>query len=105
VTNVIAAFAESTVFNYGGQYTPFLPLDQVRGLFDEGVSICLAVGGWGDNAGFTTALATEQSRATFAKNLASELERLGYDCVGMYPKEHVHLSRGKMLIAYVRHRL
>ena len=72
MTNVITAFAESTIFNYGGHYTPFLALDQVRRLFDEGTSVCLAVGGWGDNAGFTTALATEQSRATFAKNLASE---------------------------------
>ena len=83
VTHVTTAFAESTLFNWGGHYTPFMALDQVRGLFDEGVQVCMAVGGWGDNAGFTAALATEQTRATFATNLANELDRLGYDCAGM----------------------
>lgn len=83
VTHVTTAFAESTLFNWGGQYTPFMPLDQVRALFDEGVQVCMAVGGWGDNAGFTSALATEETRATFATNLANEINRLGYDCVGM----------------------
>jgi GH18 family chitinase len=59
-----------------------MPLDQVRGLFDDDIEVCMAVGGWGDNAGFTAALATKQSRQTFATNLANELDRLGYDCVG-----------------------
>ncbi|KAK0390035.1 hypothetical protein NLU13_3608 [Sarocladium strictum] len=81
VTYVTIAFAESSIFNWGGQYVPFVPIDQVRALFDAGTKVCLAVGGWGDNAGFTTALSTEQTRQTFAKNLAAELDRLGYDCV------------------------
>lgn len=84
MTHVTTAFAESALFNRGSQYTPFMPLDQVRELFDDGIKVCMAVGGWGDNAGFTAALATEQSRQTFATNLANELDRLGYDCVGTF---------------------
>jgi chitinase len=70
------------LFNWGGQYTPFIPLDQVRQLFEAGTKVCMAVGGWGDNAGFTTAMATDQTQQTFATNLSNELDRLGYDCVG-----------------------
>ncbi|KAK5988237.1 Chitinase 1-like protein [Cladobotryum mycophilum] len=81
VTHVITAFAGTTLFNYGGQYTPFMPLDQVRALFDEGTKVCMAIGGWGDTSGFSAGAATDQTRKTYAKNVADTLNRLGYDCV------------------------
>lgn len=58
-----------------------MPLDQVRALFDAGTKVCMAIGGWGDTAGFSTGSASEQSRQTYAANIAATLDRLGYDCV------------------------
>jgi chitinase len=81
ITHVITAFAASTLFNSGQQYTPFMTVDAVRAMFDEGTKVCMAIGGWGDTAGFTVGAATEQSRKTYAANVAAEAERLGYDCV------------------------
>lgn len=82
VTHVITAFAPDTTFNWGSSYTPFMPLDQVRALFDEGTKVCLAVGGWGDTTGFGVAAASDASRKTYAQNIATALDALGYDCVG-----------------------
>jgi chitinase len=45
VTQVITAFATSDIFVSGSRYTPFMPLDQVRALFDEGTKVCMAIGG------------------------------------------------------------
>jgi chitinase len=45
VTHVITAFATSDIFVSGSWYTPFMPLDQVRALFDEGTKVCMAIGG------------------------------------------------------------
>ena len=59
-----------------------MPLDQVRALFDDGVKVCMAIGGWGDTAGFGQGAATEETRATYAANVAKTVENLGYDCVG-----------------------
>ena len=82
ITHVITAFAPSTTFNEDGTYTPFKPLDEVRALFDDGVQVCMAIGGWGDTSGFGAASATDKSRKTFADNVAKTVDRLGYDCVG-----------------------
>lgn len=41
----------------------------------------MAIGGWGDAAGFRQGLATEESRSLYAKNIATTLDTLGYDCV------------------------
>ncbi|KOS19894.1 Chitinase A1 [Escovopsis weberi] len=81
VTHVITAFAGTTLFNSGEQYTPFMPLEQVRALFDPDVKVCMAIGGWGDTAGFSAGAATNETRQTYAKNIAATLDRLGYDCV------------------------
>ena len=82
MNRVITAFATSTTFNSGTSYTPFMPLDQVRAMFDDGAKVCMAIGGWGDTSGFSTAAKTEQSRKTYAQNVATALDNLGYDCVG-----------------------
>lgn len=82
VNYVITAFAPSTTFNSGSSYQPFMPLDQVRALFDKGTKVCMAIGGWGDTSGFSTGAATETTRKTYAKNVATALTTLGYDCIG-----------------------
>ncbi|KAI6779226.1 uncharacterized protein J7T54_007753 [Emericellopsis cladophorae] len=81
VTHIITAFAQSTIFNSGTWYTPFMPLDQVRALFDDGTKVCMAIGGWSDTSGFSAGAATEQTRKTYAQNVATIMDNLGYDCV------------------------
>ncbi|CAM1501321.1 Fc.00g104830.m01.CDS01 [Cosmosporella sp. VM-42] len=81
VNYVITAFATSSNFNWGSSYTPFMPLDQVRSLFDDGTKVCMAIGGWGDTSGFSTGSVSDDSRKTYAKNVATALDTLGYDCV------------------------
>lgn len=83
VTHVIQAFANSSLFTTDpvGQFTPFLPLTDVRAMFDNGTKVCMAIGGWGDTEGFRVGLASEESRSLYAKNIATTLDNLGYDCV------------------------
>jgi GH18 family chitinase len=59
-----------------------MPVDEVRSLFDDGAKVCMAIGGWGDTAGFSEGAKTDKSRKWYAKNIADTLDRLGYDCVG-----------------------
>ncbi|KAI3565855.1 glycoside hydrolase superfamily [Fusarium oxysporum f. sp. albedinis] len=44
------------------------------------LNVCLAIGGWGDNSGFDEGVKTSSSRERFAKNIASTVDRLGFDC-------------------------
>ncbi|PNY24026.1 Endochitinase B [Tolypocladium capitatum] len=81
VNYAITAFAPSTAFTWDSSYTPFMPVDQVRLLFDQGTKVCMAIGGWGDTAGFSTGAATDETRKTYAKHIATTLKSLGYDCV------------------------
>ena len=62
-----------------------MPVSELRGLFDEGTKVCMAIGGWGDTVGFAAGARTDESRKTFAMNVATALDTLGYDCVGMLP--------------------
>ncbi|KAI0397085.1 glycoside hydrolase family 18 protein [Xylariaceae sp. FL0594] len=83
ITHVITAFAESTIFatNPPASFTPFVNPDTLRGWFDPGTKMCLAVGGWGLSTGFNTGQKTPESRALYAQNVAATLKALGYDCV------------------------
>ncbi|KHO00703.1 chitinase 18-11 [Metarhizium album ARSEF 1941] len=81
VNYVITAFAPSSTFTFGSYYEPFMPLSQVRDLFDRGTKVCMAIGGWGDTSGFSAGAATPDTRKTYAKNVAAALSNLGYDCV------------------------
>ncbi|EJT76552.1 hypothetical protein GGTG_06471 [Gaeumannomyces tritici R3-111a-1] len=83
ITHVITAFAASDLFigNTTGTYTPFQPLSQIRSHFDDNVKVCMAIGGWGDTAGFARGARTEATRKEFAKNVGKTVDRLGYDCV------------------------
>ncbi|KAJ4317226.1 hypothetical protein N0V84_007445 [Fusarium piperis] len=83
VTHVITAFANSSLFaaEPAGKYEPFMPLDDIRALFDDGTKICMAIGGWADTAGFSAGAKSDKTRKSFARNVANTLARLGYDCV------------------------
>ncbi|KAK7426892.1 hypothetical protein QQZ08_006638 [Neonectria magnoliae] len=83
INYVITAFANSSLFasEPAGVYTPFKPLSEVRALFDDGAKVCMAIGGWADLAGFSKGAKTDKTRKRFARNVASTLDRLGYDCV------------------------
>lgn len=58
-----------------------MPLASIRALFDENTKVCMAIGGWGDTAGFGVGSQTPESRKTYAANVAAAVESLGYDCV------------------------
>ncbi|KAI8404620.1 hypothetical protein FOFC_16115 [Fusarium oxysporum] len=77
------SFADSSLFaaQPAGKYEPFQSHEQVRGLFDHKLNVCLSIGGWGDNSGFDESVKTSSSRERFAKNIASTVDRLGFDCV------------------------
>jgi GH18 family chitinase len=65
-------------------YTPFMPLSEVRALFEEDVKCCMSIGGWGDTAGLGLGSKNDTTRRLFASNVAATLDRLGYDCVGTF---------------------
>lgn len=39
----------------------------------------VAIGGWGDSAGFDTGACTDESRAKFARNVAAMVDETGAD--------------------------
>lgn len=84
ITHVITAFANSSLFasEPSGAYTPFQPLSDIRALFEQDVKLCMSIGGWGDTAGLSLGSKNDTTRRLFARNVASTLDRLGYDCVG-----------------------
>jgi chitinase len=77
------AFANSSLFTTspGGEYTPFESVSSMRSRFDSGTKIMIAIGGWGDTAGFSEGVKTNSSRALYAKNVATMLDNLGFDGV------------------------
>ncbi|KAH6652112.1 glycoside hydrolase superfamily [Truncatella angustata] len=81
ITHVIMAFANSSLFvgDTPGQYTPFMPVDDVRALLDEHAQVGIAIGGWGDTAGFGEGAKTDSSRKAYAKNVATMLDTHGFD--------------------------
>ncbi len=84
ITHVITAFASTTVFTTSppGWYAPFIDVATLRTYFDPGTKVCMAIGGWGDTAGFSVGQKTDASRKSYAKSVATTLDQLGYDCVG-----------------------
>ncbi|KAL7626347.1 hypothetical protein AAE478_003119 [Parahypoxylon ruwenzoriense] len=83
ITHVIMAFANSSLFaaETAGDYEPFMPLANVRAMFDNSTQLGIAVGGWGDTAGFSAGARSEQSRRAYARNLAAMVGKLGFDFV------------------------
>lgn len=80
-------FANSSLFssNPAGQYTPFQPISSIRSRFANGTKVMIAIGGWGDTAGFSEGAKDEASRTLYARNVAAMLDGVGADGVGMAP--------------------
>ncbi|CZR54955.1 probable class V chitinase [Phialocephala subalpina] len=83
IDTVIMAFANSSLFttNPAGNYTPFESISTMRARFDSTAKLMIALGGWGDTAGFSQGAATDESRALYASNVASMLDTYGFDGV------------------------
>ncbi|KAF8865965.1 glycoside hydrolase [Acephala macrosclerotiorum] len=83
VTHVAIAFMRSSKFN---QEIPtswpfFTTIDNVRSKFAPGTAIMVAIGGWGDTAGFSEAARTEGNRKLFARNVKAMVDSTGADGV------------------------
>lgn len=57
----------------------FTTVEIAREQFSEGTAIMVAIGGWGDTAGFDIAAATDISRKLFAHNVKSMVDATGAD--------------------------
>jgi len=57
----------------------FTTIDKVRPKFAKGTIIQVAIGGWGNTDGFSTAAKTEESRSLFASNVKTMLDATGAD--------------------------
>jgi GH18 family chitinase len=81
VTEVALAFMRSDTFNNPAQseWPLFTTVDEVRPKFAKGTIIQVAIGGWGDTDGFSTAAKTEESRKLFSKNVKAMLDATGAD--------------------------
>ena len=83
LTHVALAFMSPAAFNREEPRSPSWPLfttvEETRLRFAEGTAIMVAVGGWGDTAGFEVAAATEDERKLFARNVKSMVDSTGAD--------------------------
>jgi hypothetical protein len=83
VTHVALAFMRSDIFNDVNrtEWPLFTTVQDVRPKFAKDTVIQVAIGGWGDTAGFAKAAKSEQSRKLFAKNVKAMLVVTGADGV------------------------
>ncbi|KAK3935452.1 endochitinase 1 [Diplogelasinospora grovesii] len=83
VTHVALAFMSPALFNEPGrrQWPLFMTVADVRAAFPEGTKVMIAIGGWGDTNGFSVAALTDETRRTFAENVARMVEATGADGV------------------------
>ncbi|RAR06932.1 glycoside hydrolase family 18 protein [Stemphylium lycopersici] len=107
ITEVALAFMPSENFNDPTQkeWSLFTTIDEVRPKFSKGTIIQVAIGGWGNTDGFSTAAKTEESRSLFASNVKAMLDATGADGIDMdweYPggngedyKQPGHLNSDK----------
>ena len=81
ITDVALAFMRSDTFNNPEQdeWPLFTTIEEVRPRFADGTIIQVAIGGWGDTDGFSTAARTEESRKLFASNVKAMLDATGAD--------------------------
>ncbi|KAJ9150210.1 Chitinase 1 [Pleurostoma richardsiae] len=83
VTHVALAFMESGYFNDDdrSQWPLFTNVGTVRRQFFPGTKVMIAIGGWGDTEGFSSAAVSEESRRRFARNVAKMVEATSADGV------------------------
>ncbi|KAF4771291.1 hypothetical protein N7455_007972 [Penicillium solitum] len=79
----IMSFAASKLFNSDSpeEYKPFESPETMRKRFSPDTKLMVAIGGWGDTAGFSEGAKDEASRTRYAKNVASMLDAHGFDGV------------------------
>ncbi|KAI1487379.1 glycoside hydrolase family 18 protein [Biscogniauxia mediterranea] len=84
ITHVAMAFMGSSTFNReeGNSAWPlFMTVEEARAQLHPGTKVMVAIGGWGDTAGFDAAARTAESRAKFARNVAAMVHDTGADGV------------------------
>ncbi|KAI8623190.1 glycoside hydrolase family 18 protein [Xylariaceae sp. FL1651] len=83
ITHVTMAFMNSGTFNQEGSslWPLFMSIKEARSKFHAGTKIMVAIGGWGDTAGFDEAARTEEARARFAHNVAAMVRDTAADGV------------------------
>jgi chitinase len=84
IDHAIMAFAPTKLFNSDSpaSFTPFEPVDTMRKRFGPDTKVMIAIGGWGDTAGFSDGAKDDASRKRFAKNVAAMLDANNFDGVG-----------------------
>jgi chitinase len=87
------AFAPTKLFNSDSppSFKPFEDVDTMRKRFSPDTKVMIAIGGWGDTAGFSEGAKSDKSRERFAKNVASMLDDNGFDGVGMKSPQDKHI--------------
>ncbi|KAH6982729.1 glycoside hydrolase superfamily [Ilyonectria destructans] len=84
ITHVILAFMRSEIFNVDetpSEFPLFTTVEEVRSKFVPGTKVMVAIGGWGDNAGFEVAAKSDASRKRWARQVAVMVEAVGADGV------------------------
>lgn len=82
ITHVAMAFMTPTLFNRkegNSEWPLFMPVGEARAKFSPETKIMVAIGGWGDSAGFDEGACTDESRAKFARNVAAMVKDTGAD--------------------------
>jgi GH18 family chitinase len=82
VSHVALAFMNSARFNADDPPTEwplFTTVEKTRSQFGPGTKVMVAIGGWGDTAGFEAAARDEKSRKRWARNVAAMVNATGAD--------------------------
>ncbi|PMB65707.1 Chitinase 1 [Beauveria bassiana] len=82
ITHVILAFMRSETFNVEPplvNYPLFTTVHEVRLSFPSSTKVLVAIGGWGNSAGFEAAAQDAASRSRWAKNVKRMVETTGAD--------------------------
>jgi Glycosyl hydrolases family 18 len=89
VTHVALAFMSSSIFNTDevpSDWPLFTTVPDTRTKFEPGTKIIVAIGGWGDTAGFEVAARDHHSRTRWAHNVAAMVNATGADGVCSHRK-------------------
>ncbi|KAI1815269.1 carbohydrate-binding module family 18 protein [Poronia punctata] len=83
ITHAIMAFADPLAFMDEKNFPtpPLMNVSDVRKVFENGTKIGVALGGWGPLSTNFGYVSTKENRTIFAKNLASWVNKNGYDFV------------------------
>ncbi|RFU76995.1 glycoside hydrolase family 18 [Trichoderma arundinaceum] len=82
ITHVILAFMRSDVFNIDktpAAFPLFTTVDEIRQQFRVDTKIMVAIGGWGDSAGFEEAARDDSSRKRWASQVKAMVDLTGAD--------------------------